>query len=121
MQHGALASWLLLGLAVTFPRVVAAQSGPSCFVTHDAIGTPANLILQAERYGEFFEVYGRAASRDFGVLQIKADGWSGAGRMFRHHEGEAGALYIQITDYTGTGLVLHVEGYGSFQFQAVPC
>ena len=56
-----------------------------------------------------------------GVFQLKADGWSGAGRMFRRYEGEADALYISITDYTGSSLMLHVEGFGSFPFQAVAC
>jgi hypothetical protein len=45
----------------------------------------------------------------------------GAGRMFRRYEGEADALYISITDYTGSSLMLHVEGFGSFPFQAEAC
>jgi len=121
MRREVLASCLVLGLAGAFAGEAPAQAGPSCFVGRDATGAPADLILQAECYGEFYEIYGRVTSRGVGMLQIKADGWSGAGRMFRHHEGEAGALYIQITDYTGAGLVLHVEGHGSFRFQAVPC
>lgn len=37
------------------------------------------------------------------------------------NEGEADALYISITDYTGSSLMLHVEGFGSFPFRAASC
>ena len=43
------------------------------------------------------------------------------GACARRYEGEADALYISITDYTGSSLMLHVEGFGSFPFQAVAC
>jgi hypothetical protein len=99
----------------------AAQQWAGCFAGADATGAPARLALQAERYGDYFEIYGSVASPSIGVMQIKADGWSGAGRMFRNHEGEGGAVYIHILDYTGAGLVLRVEGWGDFPFRAVGC
>ena len=110
-----------LALALGCATPVAAQQSQGCFVGADAVGAPAQLVLQAEQYGESFEVWGQVSSPTIGVMQIKADGWSGAGRLFRGHEGEAGALYVQITDFTAQGLVLQVEGYGSFPFRAVAC
>ncbi|MBK6512382.1 MAG: hypothetical protein IPG06_24995 [Haliea sp.] len=100
---------------------VAAQTQQGCFSGLDATGQPAWIALTAERYGDYFEIYGQIKTTANGVFQLKADGWSGAGRMFRRYEGEADALYISITDYTGSSLMLHVEGFGSFPFQAVAC
>lgn len=99
----------------------AAQQSQGCFSGTDAAGAPARMVLQVERYGEFFEVWGQVSSQTIGVMQIKADGWSGAGRLFRRYEDESGSLYIQISDFNAQGLVLRVEGYGQFPFRAVPC
>ena len=79
------------------------------------------LLLAQERYGDYYGIFGVIRSAAIGTMQVKADGWSGAGRMFRGHEYESGALYIQISDYTGSSLVLSVEGYGSFPFQMTRC
>lgn len=100
---------------------LSAQTSHGCFAGQDASGQPAWMALTAERYGDYYEVYGQVSTTGFGEFRIKADGWSGAGRMFRRHEGEADAVYIKITDYTGSSLVLHVEGYGSFPFTVTPC
>ncbi|MEQ1950503.1 hypothetical protein [Mesorhizobium sp. CN2-181] len=99
----------------------AAQQSQGCFAGTDAAGAPARMILQAERVGESFEVWGQISSRTIGVMQIKADGWSGAGRLFRGHEYESGALFIRITNYSAQGFVLEVQDYGRFPFSAVPC
>jgi hypothetical protein len=107
-----------LGLG-TLP--LAAQTQQGCFSGQDATGQPAFIALTAERFGEYFEIYGQISTTSNGVFQLKADGWSGAGRMFRQYEGEAGAQYINISDYTGSSLMLHVEGFGSFPFRAVSC
>ena len=98
-----------------------AQPAESCFVGQDQFGAPVRMLLQVERYGDYFEVFGRLQSQNIGTMQLKADGWSGAGRMFRNHEYEGGAVFIEISNYTGSSLVLNVDGYGSFQFRAAPC
>lgn len=110
-----------LALAALGASAAAAQQWSGCFAGADANGAPAHLALQAERYGEYFEVWGTVASASVGVLRLKADGWSGAGRMFRNHEGEAGATYIELLDFTGAGLVLRIDGWGDFPFRAAPC
>lgn len=107
--------------AGTFSMPLSAESVRGCFAGRDASGQPARMSLTAERYGQYYEVFGQISTTSFGVFRIKADGWSGAGRMFRNHEGEAGAIYIKISDYSGSSLVLHVDGYGRFPFQAVAC
>ncbi|MEE8370915.1 MAG: hypothetical protein V3R73_02130 [Sphingomonadales bacterium] len=98
-----------------------AQQQQACYIGRDQNGAQMILRLVSERYGDYYEIYGQLISQSFGTMQVKADGWSGAGRMFRGQEGEAGALYIQISDYTGTALVLGVEGYGRFPFQQTGC
>ena len=101
--------------------VDAAAQQQGCFVGVDAAGGQARMILQVERYGEFFEVWGQVASQSIGVMKIKADGHSGAGRIYRNHEYESGALFIQISNFSAQGLVLEVQGYGRFPFRTVPC
>ena len=103
------------------PKDAVAQQTQGCFVGQDQYGAPVQMFLQAERYGDYFEIYGRLQSQNIGMMQLKADGWSGAGRMFRNHEYEGGAVFIEISNYTGSSLVLSVDGYGSFQFRASPC
>ncbi len=112
-------SALVLAGALAAPS--RAQEHVGCFVGRDATGGTAMLQLSAEKYGDFFEVYGVVRSAAIGQMQLKADGWSGAGRMFYRHEYEGGAMYIQISDYTGSSLVLSVEGYGNFPFQRTRC
>ena len=107
--------------AALMSATLSAETTQGCFAGKDATGQPAFISLTAERYGDYYEVVGQVSTTSDGTFRIKADGWSGAGRMFRRHEGEADAVYIRITDYTGTALVLHVEGFGSFPFKAVRC
>lgn len=110
-----------LAVASMLSTSLAAETVQGCFAGRDASGQPARMFLTAERYGDYYEVFGQIATTSSGTFRIKADGWSGVGRMFRNHEGEAAAIYIKISDYSGSRLVLHVDGYGRFPFQAVPC
>jgi len=107
--------------ATLLSMTLAAETTRGCFAGLDTTGQRAWITLTAERYGDYYEVYGQVTTTSNGVYRIKADGWSGTGRLFRRHEGESGAVYIKITHYTGASLVLHVQGLGSFPFQAVSC
>lgn len=112
---------IILFVNVAHPHVSFAEQAYGCFVGQDATGGQAVLRLAAERYGDYYEVYGTIASAAIGQMRVKADGWSGAGRMFYRHEYENGAMYIKIVNYTGTSFTLEVEGYGSFPFQRTNC
>jgi hypothetical protein len=112
---------LLLVITFFLPLKALAETAEGCFAGSDASGQPARIQLTAERYGDYYEVYGQIATTSFGAFRIKADGWSGAGRMYRRHEGEAGAVYIRINNFTGSSFQLDVEGYGRFPFRAVIC
>jgi hypothetical protein len=98
-----------------------AEERTGCFAGQDQQGASARMALRSERYGEYFEISGNVSSPNIGVVSIKADGWSGAGRMFVNHEYESGALYIRITEYSEAGFVLVVDGYGRFPFHPVAC
>ncbi len=111
----------LVFLIAAFAGPARAQQAQACYLGEDYQGGPAILRLVSERIGDSFEIYGVFQSAAVGTMQLKADGWSGAGRMFRSHEYESGAIYIQISDYTGAGLVLGVEGYGRFPFRQTAC
>jgi hypothetical protein len=102
-------------------RPALAQQWGACFVGRDHAGQPAQVALQVERYGDSFEIFGRIASPTVGQLRFKADGHSGAGRLFSDHEYESGALYINVLDLNETAFVLEVEGYGVFQFERSGC
>ncbi|MCI0734216.1 MAG: hypothetical protein L0Y38_10405 [Methylococcaceae bacterium] len=106
---------------VICPKIGQGQQVYECFVGTDYAGGSAILSLATERYGDYYEVMGTIRSAAAGTMQIKADGWFGAGRMFRGYEYESGALYIKISDYTGSSVVISVEGYGSFPFQRTHC
>ena len=96
------------------------QSG--CFSGRDHLGHPARVFLMVERYGDWFEVWGQVHSSGTGqTYQFKADGHSGAGRMFSRHEYESGAAYIQILHLDESAFVIRVDGYGVFQFQRSHC
>ncbi len=110
-----------LALMTSWPGFAQGQQEQGCFVGSDHTGGSAMLRLAAERYGEYYEIFGTVRSAAVGTMQLKADGWSGAGRMFQGHEYEGGARYIQISDYTGSSLVLSVEGYGSYSFRRTRC
>ncbi len=111
----------LVLLIVAFASTARAQQAQACYMGEDYQGGQAILRLVSERIGDFFEIYGLFQSAAVGTMQLKADGWSGTGRMFRSHEYETGAIFIQISDYTGASLVLGVEGYGRFPFRQTPC
>lgn len=117
-RHITVCLFMCLVLGISSAR---AETRTGCFAGADATGQPARMILTAERYGDYYEVFGQIATASFGNLRIKADGWSGAGRMFRNHEGEAGAIFISISDFSAAGLMLHVDGYGSFPFRTTGC
>jgi len=97
------------------------QQQQQCFVGNDATGGAAYLYLVSEKVGDYFEIFGTLKSSAVGTMRLKADGWSGAGRMYRKYEYESGALYIQISNYTGSSLVLSVDEYGEFPFHNTPC
>jgi hypothetical protein len=97
-----------------------ASGDRGCFAGRDASGGPALMTLVSERYGNYFELRGHVRTSRAGVLQIKVDGWSGAGRMFRSQEFEGGALYVRL-EGNANALVLHVEGDGSFPFRRIAC
>ncbi|MEE8370774.1 MAG: hypothetical protein V3R73_01415 [Sphingomonadales bacterium] len=118
MIFGALAALMLV---TGWSGVAEAQQQAACYIGRDQNGAQMILRLVSERYGDYYEIFGQLISASVGTMQLKADGWSGAGRMFRSHEGEAGALYVQISDYTGATLVLGIEGYGRFPFQQTGC
>ena len=111
----------LVLLIAAFTGAARAQQAQACYVGEDYQGGPAILRLVSERIGDSFEIYGVFQSAAVGTMQLKADGWSGAGRMFRAHEYEAGAIYIRISEYTGASFVLAVEGYGRFPFRQTAC
>ena len=111
----------LVLLIVAFAGTPRAQQAQACYIGEDYQGGQAILRLVSERIGDYFEIYGLFQSAAVGTMQLKADGWSGTGRMFRSHEYETGAIFIQISDYTGAGLVLGVEGYGRFPFHQTAC
>ena len=112
---------LLVAAFAAWPGLARAQQAQACYMGEDYQGGPAILRLVSERLGDSFEIYGVFQSAAVGSMQLKADGWSGAGWMFRRHEYESGAIFIQISDYTGSSLVLGVEGYGRFPFRQTPC
>ena len=99
MKVSVIILFVLSALALQGPA--AAQQAQACYVGQDYQGGQATLRLISERYGDSFEIYGTFRSAAVGTMQLKADGWSGAGRMFRGHEFESGAIYIQISEYTG--------------------
>jgi hypothetical protein len=121
MRQIMLSGLAALLLITGWSELAQAQQQQACFIGNDHTGGPARLLLVAERYGDYFELFGRLSSSAVGTMQLKADGWSGAGRMFRGHEYESGALYIQISDYTGSSFILSVDGYGRFQFRQTRC
>ncbi len=112
---------LLVTVTLTAPLATSAQQR-GCFVGVDQLGQPAGVILQVERFGDWFEISGQIHSTGTGqTYQFKADGHSGAGRLYSRHEYEAGAVYIQVLELTETDFILEVEGYGVFRFQRRPC
>ncbi|GEM_PF-6976270 len=107
-------------LLLSFTAAAAQQSG--CFSGRDHLGQPARVFLTAERHGDWFEIYGQIYATGTGqVYRFKADGHSGAGRVYSRHEYESGAAYIQIRQLDQAVFVVEVDGYGVFRYQRSSC
>ena len=116
-----LASAVLMVLAWPQSQSLAEQwSG--CYVGSDLVGGQAFAAVGAERYNNWFEIMGRIQSTGMGrVYNFKADGHSGAGRLYVGHEYESGAVYVQIKDLSDRQFVLEVEGHGVLQLSRTSC
>ncbi|MGF1446625.1 MAG: hypothetical protein ACFBRM_10550 [Pikeienuella sp.] len=88
------------------------ETSRRCFVGQDAGGGAVRMALEEFRARHFWEYTGRVSSTTAGVWQIKADGHSGAGRIFKRHEYDNTARFIQLTR-RGEGVSLAVEGWGT--------
>ena len=118
----------LLLVVVTLGSVVAAstkagaQQQTGCFIGKDHFGYPAKVKIQVEHYGDWYEIAGQIYSSGANrIYNFKADGHSGAGRLFEGYEDEAGALYISVQALTETNFALEVESYGVFNFRRTRC
>ncbi len=111
----------VLALAAIAPVPAAAQQWRACFAGQDYTGAPTQIAVFAERYNDWFEIGGQIYSTSIGRMQFKADGHSGAGRLFSGHEHESGALYVRVLDLNENVFVLEVEGYGVFRFRRANC
>lgn len=111
----------LAGLIVAAATPANAQKQQGCFVGRDQAGAPTIMRLVSEKIGRSFEIYGTVSSQTVGTMRVKADGWSGAGRLFRAHEFEGGAMFIQFSNYTGSSFTFSVQGIGSFPFKLAQC
>ena len=99
-----------------------AQQWQACYVGGDLAGGRAFAAVTAERYGDWFEVRGRIRSTARGrVYSFKADGHSGAGRMFARHEYESGAVYVRIRDLSESRFVMEVQGHGVQHLRRTKC
>ena len=113
---------VILVLAFAVGPNATAQQQSGCFVGKDHFGHPAKVYISVERYGEWYEVAGNIYSSGANrVYKFKADGQSGAGRLYEGHEYESGALYISVQKLTETDFVLQVESYGVFYFRRARC
>lgn len=112
---------LALAVLASDPGRADAQQWSACFAGRDHLGQPTHVVVLVERYNDWFEIAGQITSSSVGRLRFKADGHSGAGRMFSGHEHEAGGVYIDVLDLNDAAFVLEVEGYGVFRFQRSRC
>ncbi len=111
---------VLTFFGVTAP--VYSQQWSGCYLGRDHLGHAAWASVSAERYGAWFEIFGHIQSGGTGqAYRFKADGHSGAGRLYSRHEYEAGAVYINVLDLSQSDFVLQVEGFGTFRFRRSPC
>ncbi len=121
----ALRNWLvavIMGVAIAICPFAMAYQQSGCYVGKDHHGYPAKAYVSVERYGDWFEIAGQIySSGENRVYRFKADGHSGAGRLFQGHEYESGALYISVQSLTETNFVLQVESYGVFYFRRARC
>ncbi|MGI9408792.1 MAG: hypothetical protein ACR2OV_01875 [Hyphomicrobiaceae bacterium] len=112
----------VLVLTTLLSSPVSGAQKTQCFIGRDHTGGVAQMKLVNERYGKYNEVFGVIRSRALGTMRIKANGWSGDGRIFRGHEHEGGARFIRIEGYNGRSLRLRVDGFRRiFPFQSKPC
>lgn len=117
--------WLVIvifGAAIAAGSKAIAQQQNGCFIGKDHLGYPAKAYVSVEHYGDWYEIAGQIYSSGANrVYRFKADGHSGAGRLYGGHEYEAGALYISLQKLTDSDFVLQVESYGIFYFRRTRC
>lgn len=122
MGHRAWLRAVVIGLSLVAPVPVAAQPGGlHCFAGRDQAGAPAEIRLRIERAGRIATIHGVIASPTVGVMRLKADYASGAGRAFYRHEYERGAVVIRFTDVDPAGFVLEVVDHGRYPFRRTGC
>lgn len=113
---------IILGAAIAAGPKAIAQQQSGCFIGKDHLGYPAKVYISVERYEDWYEIAGQIYSSGANrVYRFKADGHSGAGRLYGGHEYEAGALYINVQELTESDFVLQVETYGIFYFRRARC
>lgn len=101
---------------------VRSEQWSACFSGSDLAGGQAFAAVGAERYGDWFEIMGWIQSTGMGrAYNFKADGHSGAGRLYVGHEYESGAVYIQIRALSDGQFVMEVEGHGVLQLRRTNC
>lgn len=109
--------------ALVLATTPAAAGTIHCYQGRDITGAPAEMRLQVEQFATFAEIYGVYRSAAVGTMQIKADFGSGAGRAYRRHEYESGAVFINFRNIgpNYSSYVLDVQGYGRFPFSRMAC
>lgn len=117
-----LAVVVIVGATFAVAPNATAQQQSGCFVGKDHLGYPSKVYVSVERYNNWYEVAGQIYSSGANrVYKFKADGHSGAGRLYEGHEYESGALYISVQKLTESNFVLQVESYGVFYFRRARC
>lgn len=120
----ALTGFLALAIpaAANTPREVTAEERSGCFAGADLLGGVATAYVTAEWYANYFEIFGNINSTSLGqTYRFKADGHSGAGRIFINHEYESGAMYMWVRDLSEARFILEVEGYGLLSLSRAQC
>lgn len=114
---------LVAGAVFAALATPASAQNVHCYAGRDHTGGQAVMMLQVDQYVTFAEIRGVIRSNAVGTLQVKADFGSGAGRAFRGHEYESGAVFINFTNVASdySSYVLAVDGYGRYPFSRVAC
>jgi hypothetical protein len=113
---------LVILIAVNTPVDVEAEQRSACFAGSDLQGGLTTAYVIAEWFGEYFEIYGNIHSTSLGqTYRFKADGHSGAGRLFVNYEYESGSRYIGVRSLTEANFILDVENYGQLVLNRTPC
>lgn len=107
-------------LFAAFPAA-GVESGPFCFQSTDALGGVSDTALYFAQSASFFEIFGRIGSENFGKANIKVEGYSGAGKIYKEHEYESGAIFVAMSQLTGSSFQLKIGDYGTYVYTAVPC